>query len=107
VNVPKPMPPPERAELPEPGPAPIEKLVVRWCCPFCPRESAEKSPMAKHIPKCWHNPAVKACFSCAHRVRPAQKGAPAGCKAGCTMPAGTDPVTHCPKWEPYPRRADQ
>jgi hypothetical protein len=45
---------------------PIEVVVKRYRCPFCPRSLSSKSRMADHIGKCWRNPAARGCKTCAN-----------------------------------------
>lgn len=81
----------------KPGPGPIRKVIVRWACPFCPRESADKHVLDVHVPRCWLNPAAKTCMTCVNRIRPNGES-PAACALGLPVPDGPKPVVNCPSW---------
>lgn len=90
-------------------PVPVLVMVARYACPFCGRRRAAKKSTAGHISRCWLNPAVRACKTCAHftqvdgeeheRGRPCACGqgyeqCEAGISLGGTLRAG------CPLWQP-------
>ena len=65
-------------------------VVTRWRCPFCRRSRAHKNATAQHIGRCWLNPAVRSCKTCAN-LEPG--GDACGCEPGCNWgsPAGGVP----------------
>ena len=85
--------------------------VTRWRCPFCRRSRSSKRATAEHIGRCWLNPAVRSCKTCAH-LEPG--GDACGCEPGCNWgsPSGSIPdscavgvdvssgeiKTGCPLW---------
>lgn len=71
--------------------APIPFRVLRYRCPHCPRTASSKTRMVDHIGRCWHNPAARACKTCAHYKSWADG---CGCEPGCNW--GGDPLAeHC------------
>jgi hypothetical protein len=54
--------------------------VTRWRCPFCHRSRSSKRATAEHIERCWLNPAVRSCKTCANRE---PGGDACGCEPGC------------------------
>lgn len=94
-------------------PDPEAIMVKRWLCPFCRRSRSSKSATAEHIARCWLNPAVRSCKTCAN-LEPGYDacgcepgcnwGSPSGgipdsCAAGVDVPEGPEfPVTGCPLW---------
>jgi len=93
------------------GVAPEPVTVTRWRCPFCHRSRAHKKATAEHIARCWLNPAVRSCKTCAN-LEPG--GDACGCEPGCNWgsPSGSIPdscaagvnisdgqiKTACPLW---------
>ena len=90
--------------------APEPFTVTRWRCPFCRRSRSAKRATAEHIARCWLNPDVRSCKTCAH-FEPAHDAC--GCEPGCNWgsPAGGVPdscaagvaldgdvKTGCPLW---------
>lgn len=91
---------------------PIPVRVTRYRCPFCRRGHSTKARAVDHIGRCWHNPAVRACKTCAHNelceCEP-EVGYCCGtcatglCAAGVQLrdPDGSWQVEMpCPKWAP-------
>jgi hypothetical protein len=90
-------------------------MVRRFECPFCSRRRAAKKAVAEHLGRCWLNPAVRSCKTCAHLDeydggdtcfpgRPCDCNAPSrSCRAGVKFEEnglGPDfPVTGCPLWK--------
>lgn len=92
---------------------PVMVRVTRYACPHCSRSRSKRAATAAHIDRCWHNPAVRACKTCAHfdpggdacGCEPgcnwgASGPAQPGCAAGVPMPDDFTPVTNCPEWSP-------
>lgn len=95
---------------------PVPVLVRRFECPFCQRRRSAKSATAEHIGRCWLNPAVRSCKTCAHLDeyeggptcfpgRPCDcNDASRRCDAGVQLDGGGFgpgfPVTGCPLWQP-------
>lgn len=89
---------------------PMPVMVRRWECPFCHRRRSAKAVTAEHIARCWLNPAVRACKTCAHYESwPAGEdcfpGRPCACNAGgqechagVSLPSSGLPVTACLLW---------
>lgn len=90
--------------------APESVRVTRWRCPFCHRSRSSKRATAEHIARCWLNPAVRSCKTCAN-FEPG--GDACGCEPGCNWgsPSGGIPdscaaglkldgavKTGCPLW---------
>lgn len=51
--------------------ATVEPTVVtvkRYVCPFCSRGRSKRPATVEHIGRCWMNPAVRSCKTCAHLV---------------------------------------
>ena len=94
--------------------APEPVTVTRWRCPFCRRTRAHKAAAAAHMERCWLNPAVRGCKTCAHYDYepdggPCEAGRPCACNqgheecgAGIDLDGGLGlaPVlrTGCPLW---------
>lgn len=49
-----------------PGVQPERIQVTRWRCPHCGRSRANRADAARHMARCWYNPAARACKTCAH-----------------------------------------
>jgi hypothetical protein len=94
--------------------APVAMTVTRWKCPHCSRARAKKSATVEHIARCWHNPELRGCWTCAHFSYPTSADipdpcipgqpcdcydSPAGCEAGAAVPDDGTPVMGCPLWE--------
>jgi hypothetical protein len=47
-------------------PGPVRIVVTRWKCPHCNRGWSAKGWAARHIDRCWHNPAARGCKTCKH-----------------------------------------
>lgn len=91
---------------------PIPITVRRFQCPHCRRTRGKKQAAVEHMGRCWKNPAVRACKTCAHF---APGGDACGCEPGCNwgssgpdmpscgvgreLPDDYKPVVHCPLWE--------
>ena len=85
--------------------------VTRWRCPFCRRSRSAKRATAEHIGRCWLNPSVRSCKTCANHEA---GGDACGCEPGCNWgsPSGSIPdscavgvdvssgeiKTGCPLW---------
>lgn len=41
---------------------------TRYKCPFCSRSYSRRTPANRHIDRCWRNPAVRGCKSCAWHI---------------------------------------
>jgi hypothetical protein len=69
---------------------PEQITVTRWRCPFCRRSRSAKRAAAEHMARCWLNPAVRSCKTCAN-FEPAADAC--GCEPGCNWgsPAGGIP----------------
>lgn len=90
---------------------PLPFTVVRYRCPFerCSHTRSKKAVIAKHIERCWHNPATRSCLTCDH-FRPAYGGCWADPGCNCDSPetcaVGEDLEselhTGCPSWRPDP-----
>jgi hypothetical protein len=91
--------------------APIVLTVKRYKCPHCPRARAKKSATVAHIGRCWNNPDVRACRTCANFDPNPCCGMPdlyqcytpmcptPSCAAGVELPEGGAMVTGCPAWK--------
>jgi hypothetical protein len=91
----------------------IPVTVIRHQCPHCRRTWARKSAGVSHVARCWNNPDVRACKTCAwhqearwssHQCIPSRD---CGCDSwpeACCHPDGptwlAQPVTGCPLWQP-------
>lgn len=83
--------------------APIAVKVTRYLCAYCNRGRSTKSACAKHMERCFKNPALHGCKTCAFfKTPPTRKvgtpQSPASCKAGFNLRPGL--VTQCRKWAP-------
>jgi hypothetical protein len=84
--------------------APTSFVVTRWRCSFCAVTRSSKSGAKKHIERCWYNPAVRSCKTCAN-YEPAESDPETGyhsdewCHAGVELPGYPLLPLHCPKWE--------
>lgn len=89
---------------------PVLVIVRRWLCPFCRRGRSSKRATTAHVGRCWLNPAVRSCKTCASFD---EGGDACGCEPGCNWgsPSGpippscgagielaTVPMTGCPLW---------
>lgn len=80
---------------------PIVVRAVRHQCPYCRRTWAKRAAAVAHIARCWHNPAVRGCKTCAN-FWPFEPGgcysreAPERCGVGRDITAGL--VTGCRQW---------
>lgn len=89
---------------------PVAITVVRYRCPFCSRSRAKKAATVEHIARCWNNPAVRGCKTCALHDRvpggpPCFPGRLCGCNDGretCDAEVGLSGglKTNCPHWQP-------
>jgi hypothetical protein len=85
-------------------------VVQRWRCPFCHRSRSKRKAAADHAGRCWLNPAVRSCKTCAH-LTPGYDAC--GCEPGCNWGSPSGPVpescaagleldgsvrTGCPSW---------
>lgn len=85
---------------------PVRIKVTRYRCPFCERSRSRKQATVEHIARCWRNPAVRSCRTCANYEPPnagcgeyrCNCGSGEFCHAGVTLP-DDGPVTGCEKWE--------
>lgn len=96
-------------EAVEPGSLePIAVQVTRHLCPYCHRGRSSKRAAKLHMPKCWRNPQLQGCKTCA-LYRPgvwAGKPAPGKVTTGAKTPGtcgagfnlGPGLVTKCRKW---------
>jgi hypothetical protein len=95
MSVPEPITESFAAELAETDPAsttaaePIAVKVTRYRCPFCPRGWSRKSAAAVHVARCWNNPAVGNCKTCANFEREEEA---CGCKPGCNWGNNDQPI---------------
>jgi hypothetical protein len=92
-------------------PVPVPVMVRRYRCPFCSRSRSSKAATADHIARCWLNPEVRSCRTCAHLDRDLGgewcfPGRPCNCNDGgqecrldVDLPESGLPVTGCPLWE--------
>jgi hypothetical protein len=90
---------------------PVPVMVRRFRCPFCSRSRSSKAATAEHIARCWLNPEVRSCRTCAHLeswpdAGPCFPGRPCNCGdggqecgLGVVLPESGLPVTGCPMWE--------
>lgn len=90
---------------------PIALKVTRWQCPHCRRARSSKKAATVHIGRCWNNPAVRACRTCANYnvVETGDwcfPGRPCNCnegyiecRAGVGAVAAGSMVTGCEMWE--------
>jgi len=80
--------------------------VKRYVCPFCQRGGSTRKAAAGHIARCWHNPAVRACLTCAYHV--VEKGDPEVGYPGaeyCDIKVAslaTGLKVGCASWDPDP-----
>lgn len=90
--------------------APEAFTTTRHRCPFCRRSWAHRAAAARHVARCWLNPAARSCKTCAI-FEPAHDAC--GCEPGCNWgsPSGGVPdscaagvdldgtvKTACPLW---------
>lgn len=70
--------------------APETFTATRHRCPFCRRSWSHKQAAAGHIGRCWRNPDVRSCKTCAN-LEPG--GDACGCEPGCNWgsPSGSIP----------------
>jgi hypothetical protein len=80
---------------------PMPVVVSRHQCPFCRRYTrADVRQVTDHMTRCWLNPALACCKTCAHH-----QDVDAESDESCTHPDGPEyedyrfPVLHCPLWE--------
>lgn len=82
--------------------APYEYTVRRFACPFCRNFSRSKRPpVADHMTRCWRNPAVRACLTCAHfqRELPEPEVGLSGFEWCDAQDVELDGIRdHCPLW---------
>jgi len=69
--------------------APEPVTVTRWRCPFCRRSRSSRRATAEHIARCWINPAVRSCKTCAN-LQPG--GDACGCEPGCNWGSPSGPI---------------
>lgn len=91
---------------------PIPVQVTRHLCPFCHRGRSTKRAAVIHMQKCWRNPELHGCKTCAlfqpgiwpdkpPPGRPeAHTKATGRCNAGFNLSKGL--VTTCRKWKQIP-----
>lgn len=86
---------------------PIAVQVTRFLCPYCHRGRSSKRAAKLHMVKCWRNPDLRGCKTCAMFQTHAWPGkpavgtkAPGRCNAGLNLAPGL--VTKCRKWKPQP-----
>jgi hypothetical protein len=90
---------------------PVVLQVTRYRCPFCTRSRAKKATTEQHIARCWHNPEVRACLTCAHYEPPEagpypeHPGWPEGCAVERDITGGI--AANCPLWEPRAEQGQQ
>lgn len=87
---------------------PVVVMVKRYKCPFCPRGHSTRKRAIAHIARCWLNPAVRGCKTCAHYsyYRGGEPCFPGRycdcnesieeCERGCSLASGLR--TNCPLW---------
>jgi hypothetical protein len=87
---------------------PLAVKVTRYLCPHCGRGRSTKRAAVLHMPKCWRNPDLHGCKSCAlfqpgvWPGKPVPGGkAPGRCGAGYNLNKGL--VTKCRKWRAAPQ----
>lgn len=94
------------------APTPVAVTVRRYECPFCHRRRSAKKATEDHMGRCWLNPGVRSCKTCAHLTEePGGEwcipGRPCNCNDGyreCAAGRVLDdsgtafPVTGCPLW---------
>ncbi|MET8694767.1 hypothetical protein ABZV65_19740 [Streptomyces bauhiniae] len=95
---------------------PMPVVVSRHQCPFCRRFTrADLSQVQDHMTRCWQNPRLRTCKTCAHYQpestdfrHQCHPGYHCGCNdwdESCTHPEGPEsedyqfPVLHCPLWQ--------
>lgn len=83
---------------------PITKRVLRHYCPFCSRGHQKLNAAARHIERCFKNPAARSCKTCA-LYEPGERadliGNYPGCAEACGEGLSMRPMpTACPKWLP-------
>jgi hypothetical protein len=90
----------------------VERRVTRFLCPFCRRGHSARKAAERHVVRCFRNPAVGGCKTCAH-FSPAERpdlyssshnyheGAPEGCDEGVDLTAGLQ--RNCAVWCPAGR----
>ena len=93
---------------------PVPVMVKRWECPFCRRRRSGKAATAEHLGRCWLNPAVRSCKTCALFLlvpsgEPCFPGRPCNCndgyvecRAGESLSFEDVPRVGCPLWELRP-----
>lgn len=89
---------------------PVPVMVRRYECPFCHRRRSARATTARHIARCWLNPAVRSCKTCVHFEEvpdgePCFPGRPCTCNqgyvdcaAGVSLAFENTPRTGCPLW---------
>lgn len=83
---------------------PVAIRAVRHQCPHCRRTWAHRAAAVAHIVRCWHNPEVRACKTCAHYEPPQEgpypehPGWPEDCGAGIEALA-SGIVTGCAQYD--------
>jgi hypothetical protein len=92
-------------------PLPVPVTVQRYGCPFCGRRRSARKAVSEHIERCWLNPAVRACKTCANFTsepdgEPCVPGQPCDCNRGYQQcEAGVADVgqgrivSGCPRWK--------
>ena len=80
---------------------PDRVTVTRYRCRFCRRYSRSKpGPVADHMTRCWRNPAVRACKTCAHHQEAAEPDVGLSGFEWCdAQDVELDGIRdHCPLW---------
>lgn len=88
--------------------APVELIVKRYRCAWCPKSWSRRATTVAHMKICWSDPAKKSCRTCAHfeRARPTTRFDPYEppdesvdeCALDVELPERA-PVVGCPLWE--------
>lgn len=86
-------------------PAPLAVMVRRYECPHCGWRRADKTLVARHIARCWHDPAMRTCRSCvfferghAEETDYGWREVPDACALGEPVEP-RHPVIACPLWK--------
>lgn len=90
------------ADLNLPAVEPELFMARRYRCPHCRRSRASRTATVAHMGRCWSDPAVRACRTCARHEPasggyPDDPGSPEHCRAGVNLSGGL--VAGCRFWE--------
>lgn len=89
-------------------PGPVPMTVTRWKCPHCNRGHSSRPAALAHIGRCWRNPALRGCKTCANFC-PAGYETEEDCGLGISLlGSGNEgdldyvrpgPIVGCEQWE--------